>query len=167
MKTIRLKLSPLTKNDFSPFGEVIQTRGHLPEEINYGRTRKYANLARLDVVGQGGAGAVHIYRSRPVSLPFRIEFMEFHPHSSQTFMPLHKRPFPIVVAPPSERLDSTSIRAFISNGEQGISLNRGVWHHYQLSLTEASDYLVIDRQGAGNNTVEQHLDLPLYIEEPA
>ena len=165
MKTLRLKLKPLTAEGFAPFGEVIQKQGHYPQDINYGRTRKYSELARIDVNDEQGSPAVHIYRSRPVSLPFRIEIMEYHPLGSQAFIPLQQHQFPIVVAPPSEKLQIESIQAFLSNGAQGINLNKGVWHHYLLSLADISDFLVIDRSGPGKHTVEQHLDQNLFIEE--
>ena len=165
MKTYRLNLKPLTSEAFAPFGEVIQKQGHYPEEINYGQTRKYARLAGVDTSDEGGEPAVHIYRSRPVSLPFRIEMMECHPLGSQAFMPLHQRPFLVVVAPASDRLSFKSIQGFFTNGEQGVNFHKGVWHHYQLSLDEISDYLVIDRSGPGDNRIEQHLEKALFIEE--
>jgi ureidoglycolate lyase len=165
MKTYRLNLKPLTGDSFAPFGDVIQKQGHYPEEINYGQTRKYANLAGIDTTDEGGETAVHIYRSRPVSLPFKIKVMECHPLGSQAFVPLHNRPFLVVVAPPAEQLDFKSIQGFFTNGEQGVNLHKGVWHHYQLSLEEISDYLVIDRSGPGNNRVEHHLEKTLFIEE--
>lgn len=165
MKTYRLNLKPLTGEAFAPFGEVIQKQGHYPEEINYGQTRKYARLAGIDTTDEGGEAAVHIYRSRPVSLPFRIEVMENHPLGSQAFMPLHKQPFLVVVAPPADRLEFKSIQGFFTNGEQGVNIHKGVWHHHQLSLDEISDYLVIDRSGPGDNRVEQHLEKALFIEE--
>ena len=165
MKTFRLNLKPLTSEAFAPFGEVIQKQGHYPEEINYGQTRKYARLAGIDTTDEGGEAAVHIYRSRPVSLPFRIEVMENHPLGSQAFMPLHQRPFLVVVAPAADRLEFKSIQGFFTNGEQGVNIHKGVWHHYQLSLDEISDYLVIDRSGPGNNRIEQHLEKALFIEE--
>jgi len=165
MKTYRLNLKPLTQEAFAAFGDVIQKQGHYPEEINYGLTRKYARLARVDVGDEEGTATVHIYRSRPVSLPFRVEVMEYHPLGSQAFIPLQERPFIVVVAPPSPTLHFKSIQGFLSNGEQGVNLNRGVWHHYQLSLGETCDYLVIDRDGPGANTIEQHLKQALFIEE--
>jgi ureidoglycolate lyase len=165
MKTYRLNLKPLTSEAFAPFGDVIQKQGHYPEEINYGQTRKYARLAGIDANDEGGEAAVHIYRSRPVSLPFRIELMENHPLGSQAFMPLHQRPFLVVVAPAADRLEFKSVQGFFTNGEQGVNIHKGVWHHYQLSLDEISDYLVIDRSGPGNNRVEQHLEKALFIEE--
>jgi ureidoglycolate lyase len=164
VKTYRLNLKPLTSEAFAPFGDVIQKQGHFPQEINYGQTRKYAGLAGIDVSAKDGSAALHIYRSRPIILPFRIEIMEYHPLCSQAFIPLHHRPFPIVVAPPAEPLDIKSVLGFITNGEQGINLHKGVWHHYQLSLDDISDYLVIDRRGPGQQTVEQHLEANLFIE---
>jgi len=165
MKRLKLNLQPLSDDAFSPFGDVIQRQGHHPKEINYGQTRKYVNLAQIDAADNDGAPVIHIYRSRPVTLPFRIEMMERHPLGSQAFHPLHNRPFPVIVAPASERLDVGAIQGFLTNGEQGINLHRGVWHHYQLTLGETSDYLVIDRSGPGDNTVETHLDIPLFIED--
>jgi len=165
MKTNRLNLKPLTQEAFAPFGDVIQKQGHYPEDINFGQTRKYAGLAQIDVADEGGTATVHIYRSRPVSLPFRIEVMEYHPLGSQAFIPLHQRPFLVVVAPAAEILDFDSIEGFFTNGEQGVNLKKGVWHHYQLSLLENSDYLVIERDGPGVSTIEQHLDKTLLIEE--
>jgi ureidoglycolate lyase len=165
MKTYRLNLKPLTQEAFAPFGDVIQKEGRYPEEINYGQTRKYAGLARIDLGDDEGTATVHIYRSRPVSLPFRIEIMEYHPSGSQAFIPLHRRPFLVIVAPPAETLPFKSIQGFITNGEQGVNLKKAVWHHYQLSLDETCDYLVIERDGPGVNTIEQHLEKALFIEE--
>ena len=165
MKTHRLKLKPLTPGAFAPFGDVIQIPGHKPEEINYGHTRKYAGLAQVDLGDEESTATVHIYRSRPVQLPFRVEVMEYHPLGSQAFFPLQKRPFLVIVAPPSKILPFKSIQGFFTNGEQGVNLNKGVWHHYQLSLGENCDYLVIDRDGPGVNTIEQRLDKTLLIEE--
>ena len=165
MKTKALNLKPLTQEAFAPFGDVIQKQGHYPEDINFGRTRKYAGLAHIDVADEEGTATVHIYRSRPISLPFRIEVMEYHPLGSQAFIPLHSRPFLVIVAPAAEILSFESIQGFFTNGEQGVNLKKGVWHHYQLSLLENCDYLVIERKGPGVNTIEQHLDKALLIEE--
>jgi ureidoglycolate lyase len=165
MKTHRLKLKPLTQEAFAHFGDVIQKRGHKPAEINYGQTRKYAGLTRVDLGDEESTASVHLYRSRPVQLPFRVEVMEYHPLGSQAFFPLQKLPFLVIVAPAAEILPFSSIQGFFTNGEQGVNLNKGVWHHYQLSLGENCDYLVIDRDGPGVNTIEQRLDKVLLIEE--
>ena len=158
MNSDHLVLEPLTAEAFAPFGEVIQRQGVIPENINYGQTQKYVDLARIDIAEGGGETTVHLYRSRPVTLPFLIERMERHPLGSQAFMPLHQQPFPVIVAPPGDDPEIRSIRGFISNGEQGINLHKGVWHHYQISLDGTCDYLVIDRTGPHNNCEEWVLD---------
>ncbi len=164
MKTYHLNLQPLTEEAFAPFGDVIEKREHCSEEINYGQPRKYADLARIDVGDEEGAATVHIYRSRPVILPFQIEVMEYHPLGSQAFIPLSRQPFLVIVAPAAERLPFESIQGFFTNGEQGVNLHRGVWHHYQFSVEKTCDYLVIERSDPGVNTIEQRLKKSLLIE---
>lgn len=161
MKPVLLKLEPLTAGAFAPFGEVIQRNGAVPETINYGKTRKYADLARIET-GEGRP-AIHLYRSEATGLPIIVERLERHPLGSQAFMPLHDRPFPVIVAPAGDRPLVEDIRGFISNGEQGINYCKGVWHHYQISLGGPAEYLVIDRKGGGNFE-EWVLDRPLHID---
>lgn len=140
---------PLTREAFMPFGDVIEVSGNTAELINQGNTQKYSNLAKLVADGEGRI-SVAIYRSKPVQLPFELRMLERHPLGSQAFFPLHNRPFPIIVALPCATPGPTDLRVFLSNGKQGINLHPGIWHHYQLSLEQESDYLVIDRSGAGN-----------------
>ena len=166
MNSDHLVLEPLTEEAFAPFGEVIQRQGVTPQSIDYGRTQKFADLARIDTVEEGGEPTVHLYRSQAVTLPFQIKRMERHPLGSQAFMPLHQQPFPVIVAPPGDDPEIQAIRGFISNGEQGINLHKGVWHHYQVSLSGICDYLVIDRSGPQNNCEEWLLDRPLMITVP-
>ena len=153
----------LTAGAFAEFGDVISTELADSELINEGNTGKFADLAEIDTDAGGGRTTVHIYRSQPRPLPLSIEVMERHPLSSQAFVPLHSRPFLVIVATAGETLQSEAVRAFITNGKQGINLRRGTWHHYQVSLQEVSDYLVIDRKGPGANFEERQLSPPLVI----
>ena len=162
MKAERLKLRPLTVEAFEPYGDVIQRTGVIPEIINNGRTEKYADLARIDT--NGGGTSVHLYRSQAATLPFLIERMERHPLGSQSFVPLHRGPFPVIVAPPGDNPDIQTIRGFISNGEQGVSFRKGVWHHSQISLDGVCDYLVIDRRGPEANCQDWVLERRLFID---
>lgn len=167
MTAIPLKLQPLTAQAFAPFGNVLEKTAGSWQEINQGQTRKYADLAQLDTADAGGRPAVHIYTSTPVSLPLRIESMERHPLGSQAFIPLHPRPFLVVVAPAGAIPLISQVRGFFSNGQQGVNYHKGVWHHYQITLHETSDYLVIDRAGPGGNFAEYRLARALVIEEIA
>lgn len=159
---ILIRPEPLTRAAFKPFGEVLETDAVTPEWINERHTQKFADLANI-TTGNGGRVQLSIYRSSAIRLPFTIRTLERHPLGSQAFMPLHHRPFPIIVAPPERVPDPATVRAFISNGCQGVNIRAGVWHHYQLTLDEDSDYLVIDRAGPGENCDEYRLQQTLML----
>lgn len=146
----------LTREAFLPFGDVLETDGVSPELINFGNTQKYGDLAEI-TIADGGQGQLSIYRSHAIELPFRIQLMERHPLGSQAFYPLHARPFPVVVALPEGFPGAADIRVFLTNGRQGVNLHPGIWHHYQLTLGQDSDYIVFDSGGAGENYQEHHL----------
>jgi ureidoglycolate lyase len=158
-----IRALPLTATAFLPFGQVLETRGDEAEWINRGHTQKFAQLADIQFI-EGGQTNLSIYRSHPVELPFRIEEMERHPLGSQAFFPLHQRPFPIVVSNTSGVPAGNEIKAFISNGKQGVNIAHGIWHHYQLTLDQISDYLVIDRQGDGDNYQDCRLDEEVLLQ---
>lgn len=148
-------LSPeaLTAEAFAGFGEVIETRGGF-ELINSGTTRHFADLAGIDVAGEGGRPCVSIYRATPYPLPMAIRMLERHPLSSQLFMPLSGARFLIVVAAAAVVPDRSSVRAFVTNGRQGINYRRGTWHHPLIALGDPGEFLVIDRSGPGTNCDE-------------
>ena len=157
MNTIVIRPVPLTQDVFSPFGQVIETIGKSFDLINAGNTQKFTDLFKLDVSSENGTAQISLYRSKPRQLPFTIESLERHPLGSQAFIPLHQRPFPIIVAPGGANPEAGNISAFISNGHQGVNLARNTWHHYQVTLGEAGEYIVIDRQGPGKNLEERRL----------
>lgn len=158
-----IRPQPLTKEAFSPFGDVLETEGINPQLINFGNTHKYGNLAEVSI-NDDGFPQISIYRSRVIEPPFRIRLLERHPLGSQAFYPLHDRPFPVVVAAAGESPDPGAIRVFLTNGHQGVNLHAGVWHHYQLTLGEDSDYLVVDRGGKGDNYQEHRFSEEVWLD---
>jgi ureidoglycolate lyase len=145
-----LAIVPLTREGFAPFGDVIESEGRPHRPINAGTARRYDDLAGVDIADSGGRAQISLCRAEPVDLPFRLRLMERHPLSSQAFVPLSPTPFLIVVAPPAGTLDPAAIRAFRSNGRQGVNYRRGTWHHPLLALECVSDFLIVDRRGGGN-----------------
>ena len=158
-----LQLEPLTAEAFRPYGTVVDTGETSPVLINDGNTQKFANLLPLDCEHQDGRVAVHLYRSIARELPLTVHGLERHPLGSQAFWPLSNRPYIVVVAPPDPSLDESAICAFLASGSQAIQYHRGTWHHYQISLETESDYLVLDREGPGDNCDEVTLSQPLTI----
>lgn len=152
-----LKPRPLTREAFAPFGDVIAADGVTPRPINYGAAERYHDLAGIDCMGEGGRTIVSIFRSTPRAFPLTLRVMENHPLSSQAFIPLRGRPHLVVVAPAGP-FAPAKLEAFLASGEQGVNYRRGIWHHFSLSLEATSDFLVIDREGPGNNCIEISLE---------
>jgi ureidoglycolate lyase len=164
MKTrLNIQPEPLTKEAFLPFGEVLETNGISPQLINFGNTHKYGKLAEISII-DNAVPQISIYRSRAIELPFRIQLLERHPLGSQAFYPLHQQPFPVIVAAADGSPGIEAIRVFITNGRQGVNLHAGVWHHYQLTLGQDSEYLVIDRGGEGENYQEHRFSEDLWLD---
>lgn len=146
----QLALEQLTAAAFAPFGEVVEAGG-APEWINAGTARQYADLATVET--DGGRPRVSLYRAEARRLPLAITMLERHPLGSQLFMPLSAEPFIVVVAPAAPVPDRALLRAFVTNGRQGVNYRRGTWHHPLIALA-AGEFLVLDRAGPGANCEE-------------
>lgn len=46
---------------------------------------------------------------------------------------------------------------FLARPGQGVNYAKGTWHHFLLALEAESDFLVIDREGPGENLDEIEL----------
>ena len=161
-----LALQELTASAFAPFGQVLCCEGARHYPINQGTTERYDDLAHIDA-GPGGRVIVSIFRGQPRAFPLRIAMMERHPLGSQAFMPLQRTPYLVVVAEPgSAPAVPGRLHAFVARGDQGVNYAAGVWHHPLIALDEVSDFLVIDRRGAGHNCDEAELAEPWFLDHP-
>ncbi|SDL55835.1 ureidoglycolate lyase [Modicisalibacter muralis] len=161
---LELTARPLTPEAFAPFGDVIDTRTSEYFPINAGRTRRYHDLAKVETLGDEARTLISIFVSQPVSLPLTLDFLERHPQGSQAFMPLHEERFLVVVAPPGESIDPDSVRAFVTDGHQGVNYHAGTWHAIQSVLEREGEFLVVDRGGAGNNCDEHPLAVRVALD---
>jgi ureidoglycolate lyase len=153
----------LTRENFAPFGDVIEVNDKAKNfSINEGFTQRYHDLADVDVTQEKGRTLINIFRSTPLEQPVSIKMMERHPLSSQAFIPMGPQPFLVVVAPKGE-MDITNIEVFLASSHQGVNYHKGTWHHYCLALHQVSDFIVVDRGGAGDNCDVINLDGSLVI----
>jgi ureidoglycolate lyase len=147
-----MKIAPLTRAGFAPFGEVIEIDGAQHYPINQGFAERFNDLAFVDAE----AVNISIVVAKPRPKPIAITLMERHPLGSQIFYPLQDRPWLVVVCGAPK--DSTSFRAFSATGRQGINYARNAWHHPLLVLEAESRFLVVDRKGPGANLEEVVID---------
>lgn len=160
----RLRPMPLTRDAFTPFGEVIEASDAVRQiQINYGATIRFDDLAELDLDAEGGRPSLSLFRSTPLPRPLVIRLLERHPLGSQSFLPLGANPYLVVVAPAGD-LDPACIAAFLAAPGQGVNYRRGTWHHYSLALGTVSDFAVLDRAGPGSNLDEIELAPEQQIE---
>jgi len=152
-----IPLQRLTPEVFAPYGDVIEATGEPSYQINNGNADRYHALATVTHDAQGSA-IISIVNSRKQPTPHTVTVVERHPLGSQAFIPRDKTPFVIVVAEAGERVRSDQLRAFISNGEQGINYHAGTWHGLLLTPFADMSFICVDRDGAGNNCEEWHFD---------
>lgn len=146
---------PLTAAAFAPYGQILAPRPVPDRLINEGRCERHHALATVQ--RGGGEAIISIFRSQPVSLPYRCTLLERHPLGSQAFMPLHDRAWLSVVAPDRGGRPATPL-AFLVPAGVGVNLNAGVWHGVLTPLDQPADFLVIDREGSGINLEEMRID---------
>ena len=163
MKTLELSAQVLTASAFVPYGEVIECSRVPNVPMNEARFDRFDNLCSIDV-GADGEVAVGIARSSvKTSLPHRIETVERHPLGTQAFIPLSRQCFVVVVAPPGSEFEPGELRAFHTNGRQGINYWRGTWHMPLIALGENESFLVIDRSGHQSNTDIREIPIPVIL----
>jgi len=157
---------PLTVERFAPYGDVIQTAARSDATMNDARFDRFDDLAQVNIDRKNdGRVAISIVRSKtPTTLPYRFDLVERHPLGSQAFIPLAVFSFAVVVAPAGESVDAEDLRAFVSNGSQGINYHRGVWHMPLIATAEGSRFLVIDRTPGEGNLEEVILDQPVVLQ---
>ena len=151
METI-ITPTKITKENFSEFGEVISAEKVNPIDINDGFAKRYDNLADINTLKDKGKTIVSIFSSVKRSFPMKIDMMEKHPLGSQAFMPMKETTFLCFVAPAGEYPEVSKIKSFIIPPKKGINYKPGIWH-FPLISTEDTDFLVIDRMGAGENLI--------------
>jgi ureidoglycolate lyase len=162
--TIILQPELLTRERFAPYGDVIETSRESSDAMNEARFERFDDLCRIDLINDGRI-AVSIARCRtPTSLPLRLDMVERHPLGSQAFVPLSRCKMVIVVAPPEESVDASALRAFVTNGRQGINYHRGTWHMPLIAFEASQEYLIIDRGGEEPNCDMHTLDDPILLE---
>ena len=70
----------------------------------------------------------------------------------------------VVVAPPGESVDADELRAFVTNGRQGINYHRGTWHMPLIAFDTGQDFLIVDRGGKEANCDTHGLDRIVMLE---
>ena len=152
-----IKPIPITKNNFSQFGDMISTKDINPIKINNGYAKRYDGIANLNTSKDNGVTTISIFSALKRNFPMKIDMMEKHPLGSQAFIPMKETTFLAFVAPNGDKPDLNKIEAFIIPPGIGVNYKPGTWH-FPLISTEDMNFLVVDRKGPGDNLIIKNLD---------
>lgn len=158
--------APLEALSFANYGDVVDIAGRVPEPINDGTTRRYSDLARLDI-GSRGDPVLGIYVAQARPFPLQIARLERHREASQLFLPLGMHRFIVVVAPGMQAPEWDGIRAFITAPGQGVALKRACWHHGLVALGDGDRFAVVEGANYRQDTVEAAAPRPIALLKPA
>jgi len=154
---ITINPKPITKENFSKFGDMITTANIKPIEINEGYAKRFDGIANLNTSKDSGETTISIFSALKRSFPMKIDMMEKHPLGSQAFIPMKQTTFLVLVAPEGNKPDLNKIEAFVIPPEIGVNYNPGTWH-FPLIATEDMNFLVVDRKGSGDNLVIKNIE---------
>lgn len=95
-----------------------------------------------------------------------IAFLERHPHSTQTFLPIKAGRWLVVVAPTllSGEPDLEGIEAFVAGPDDAICIARNAWHAGLTVLDQPAEIgMFMWRSDAGDDGVVFNLEKPLAL----
>jgi len=152
-----LFVEPLNAEAFAAYGDVVEFEGHDSYPINNGMADRYHALADVELGGEQARATISLVASRQFDMPRRVDHLEYHPLGSQAFLPLDLSPFIVVVCPVAEEPDLGQLRAFVTNGKQGINYRLGTWHHVLLTPYAPMRFICVDRVGPGHNCIDHSI----------
>lgn len=129
---------PLTAEAFAPYGDVIALGAGAP-----GTRDSFA--AAMDNLREDAKLNVSLSRPNATPVPLKVKWMERHPHSGQTFVPIDISRYLMLVAPSDKQggPDMDRLEAFVARPNQGINYRAGVWHHPFSALDRPAECLVL------------------------
>lgn len=162
MKERQIEAQPLAPGAFAPFGTVIDTAEAEPRSMNGGMARRFHDLARIDVVGDGARVTMGVVEAKPYPMPLKVSLVERHPLGDQAFLPLSDAPFIVVVCPDEGGRPGRPL-AFVTAPGQGVRYAMNVWHGVLTPFGVNQDFVVVDRAGPGVNLEEHSFEEPWIV----
>jgi ureidoglycolate lyase len=164
-----LKPVPLTPEGFAAFGCIVQPAPLAREQahpVNDGTALRHEAVPQLDLAREGGRAVLAVYAAGARRFPFDAVEMERHRLSDQVFLPLGAGVRAVIlVAPPGAAPAAAQLRAFATDGRQGVLIRAGTWHHALLAVDDGP-WAVLERRSDAVDCDVARLDVPLRIDAP-
>lgn len=158
---IAIRAERLTAEAFAPFGQVLQGTGA-------GAQRKpFASRMRND--RPAAQPNMTWMRVVPVAGSVRIDALERHPHSNQTFVPMNGTRHLVAVCPsaPDGSPLPSQLRIFVADGSQAVNYDADVWHAPRTALCAPGEFVMFRwDDGSALDTELRALEVPIVVELP-
>ncbi len=151
---LELPVETATPENIAPFGELIggAATPALPATAFYSEVRTYRPTFISD---EETEIAVCTLQRRPV----QVRWMERHFKHTQVFLSLGGKPFLAVLAPPTETdlPDLDKARAFLFDGQAGLSMHIGTWHEFPFALVDGTQLIVLLRRETSQSLLKENV----------
>lgn len=154
-----LKPEPLNSEAFAPYGQVIAGTGSGPE--------RHAFAANMDNLRTHARANMTFMRVNLAAAPIRIESLERHRYSNQTFIPLNGTRHLIAVCPSTAagEPELSKITAFTAAGSQAVNYNPDVWHAPRTAIALPGEFIMFRwDDGSAVDTEKRPLQNPIEVE---
>lgn len=160
-----IEVQPLTKENFSPFGQVLlrDTGKPLLKETE----PQFTDRVSFEII-DGSVEFVYATVKRR-SLKFRE--MERHLKVKQGFFPVSRGNAIMVVAPPTDATDleaipsPDSVKAFYLDNTTSVVLHYGTWHGTLFPLAPTFDYILATRKETTDDSFDPKYDSDVQIRD--
>ena len=96
---MKYTIDNITNTNFIEFGDFINPYEKKAEDINTNTTKSYFDLANIEILGDDKKARLNLFDAKKREFPLKIDMLEYHPFSSQVFLPLGNNPFFVIVCP--------------------------------------------------------------------
>ena len=145
-----------TRETLAPYGQILaydESVGPMPIDF-YDGAVKVRRMVDFVSDEQTEMPLVTIDRR-----PLDVRWMERHFKHTQGFIPLDKKPFVVVMAPPNdaETPDLDKVEPFRFDGTGAFFMKLGTWHEFPFALEDRTNVIVVLRREATDGLVRDNV----------
>lgn len=157
-----IKASRLTPEAFAAFGQVLQGSG--------GETERKGFAARMENRRPAAKPNMTYMKLIPATGSIRIEALERHEYSNQTFIPLNGTRHLVAACPSTPNGDPviSELKVFIAEGSQAVNYFARVWHAPRMPLSDPGEFIMFRwDDGSDSDTELIELDIAINVDMAA
>lgn len=154
-----IKAQPLSREAFAPYGQVLAGTAGGPE--------RHAFAANMENLRPQAKANLTFMRVSLAATPLRIESLERHRFSNQTFVPLNGTRHLIAVCPSTAdgEPDILNMTVFSAGGSQAVNYNPDVWHAPRTAIAPPGEFIMFRwDDGSAVDTENRPLADPVEVE---